>query len=400
VRAASGFLARVPESSATIARRRRNVGLAALAAFAVGVVVGASSGGGDGGSPARGGGGAGATAPGATPVTGSSAPVDREPLRRQVGQLIVLRFAGTTAPQYVLDALREGRAAGAILFHDNVTAPAQLRALTASLRRAGGRPVVAVDQEGGEIRILPWAPPQRSEPQQQAAGTVGTDARAAADALKTAGITVSLAPVADVPSVPQAALAGREFSRDPATVSAAVAESVAGWRAGGVAPTAKHFPGLGGATVNTDFGPATIDRTRDQIEATDLPPFEAAIRAGVPLVMVGHARYPALDPDHIASQSPAIIEDLLRRQLGFRGVVITDSMEARASIATGDIATVSERAVRAGADLVLLTGRGSFAPVSQRLLGVARRSPAFRARVRESAARVLAFKRDWTRAPR
>ena len=87
------------------------------------------------------------------------------------------------------------------------------------------------------------------------------------------------------------------------------------WRAGapaGVAATAKHFPGLGGATVNTDDGPATIARSRAELEATDLPPFAAAIDAGVPLVMIGHARYPALDRDRIASQSAPIIEDLLR----------------------------------------------------------------------------------------
>ena len=116
--------------------------------------------------------------------------------------------------------------------------------------------------------------------------------------------------------------------------------------------------------------------------------------------MVGHARYPALDPDRIASQSSAIVGDLLRERLGFRGVVVTDSMEAKASIATGAITTVSERAVRAGADLVLLTGRGSYAPVYAHLLELARSSPPFRARVRESAARVLALKQAGARAPR
>ncbi len=160
----------------------------------------------------------------------------------------------------------------------------------------------------------------------------------------------------------------------------------------GVAATVKHFPGLGGAVVNTDDGPATIDRSRAQLEAVDLPPFAAAIDAGVPLVMVGHARYPALDRNRIASQSRAVIEGVLRDELRFRGVVVTDSMEAAASLATGSITAASERAVRAGADLLLLTGKGSYAPVFQHLLALARRSPSFRARVRASAARVLALK--------
>jgi beta-N-acetylhexosaminidase len=381
---------------ARAARRRWALLAAAAAAFAVGLAVGAG--------PDEGGGGSAArepnveVPPAAAPAQSESvAAVERLSLRQQVGQLIVLRFAGTTPPAYVRRALRERRAAGAILFRDNVTGPGQLKALTRALRRAGEDPVVAVDQEGGEIRILPWAPPARSAPEQTAADRVRQDATAAAKALRRLGITVSLAPVADVPTVSGAAMSGRELARDARTASAAMAAAVRGWEAGGVAATAKHFPGLGGARVNTDFGSETIRRSRGALGRTDLPPFEAAIDAGVPLVMVGHARYPALDPDRIASQSAPIVEALLRGRLGFRGVVVTDSMEARASIATGSITTVSERAVRAGADLVLLTGRGSYRPVYDHLLAQARRSPAFRLRVRESAARVLALRARYSR---
>jgi beta-N-acetylhexosaminidase len=313
-------------------------------------------------------------------------------LPQQVGQLIVLSFQGTAVPQYVLTALRERRAAGVILFGGNVVSPRQLRTLTAALRSGGGSPLVAVDQEGGDVRIVQWAPPKSSAPVQAAEGTVGRDARRGGLALRRAGINVSLAPVADVPSVADSALASRSFSSNPKRASTAVAAAVAGWRAGGVAATAKHFPGLGGATVNTDDGPVTIRRSRTKLLAVDVPPFAAAIRAGVPLVMVSHARYTALDRDHVASQSRAIIEGVLRDQLGFRGVVITDSMEAAASLATGSVTAASARAVRAGADLVLLTGRGSYRPVYRHLLAEARRSAAFRERVRQAAARVLALK--------
>ena len=384
----------MPDRRALIYRRRRNLLAGALAAFALGIAAGAMSGDDDGsGAPApaapdR------AAPPADTPAGADAAPVDGLSLRQQVGQLIVLRFAGTTVPDYVREVLREHRAAGVILFRDNVGDPSQLQALTRRLRRAGGRPIVAVDQEGGEIRIVPWAPPAASAPEQEAAGSVRADAEAAGAALRGLGITVSLAPVGDVPSVAGAALGGRAFATEPDEVSDAMAAAVQGWRAGGLAATAKHFPGLGGATVNTDDGPATIERSRAQLEATDLPPFAAAIEAGVPLVMVGHARYPALDPDRIASQSQPIIQQLLRERMRFRGVVVTDSMEAQASLATGAITIVSERAVRAGADLLLLTGRGSYAPVYAHLLALAERSPPFRARVRESAARVLALKRD------
>ena len=328
------------------------------------------------------------------------AAVPPQTLEQEVGRVVLLSFKGTTPPPYVLRALRSGRAAGVILFRGNVRSPAQLGALTARLRATGARPIVAVDQEGGDVRTLRWAPPFRSEPEQVAAGTVRADAEAAARALRASGITVSLAPVGDVPSAGGAALASRSFSTDPGVASRAMTAAVRGWRAGGLASTAKHFPGLGAARVNTDHAPVTIRRTRAELETVDLRPFRAAVRAGVPLVMVGHARYPALDPAHIASQSRVVIEGVLRGQLGFRGVVVTDSMEARASLATGGIAAVSERAVRAGADLVLLTGRGSYGPVYRHLLEVARRSDVFARRLRESAARVVALQRRGPRPPR
>lgn len=314
------------------------------------------------------------------------------PLDQQVGQLVVLSFRGTTPPAYVRVALRERHAAGVILFGGNVASSAQLRALTSTLRDAGGRPLVAVDQEGGPVRRVPWVGPIGSESQQVAAGTVRSDAETAAKALRGLGVTVTLAPVADVPSVRNAAIASRAFSTEPAVVSTSVADAVRGWLAGGVAPTAKHFPGIGGAPRNTDAAVVTIFRSRAALDRVDLAPFRTAVRAGVPLVMVGHARYPALDRSHVASQSSAIMQGLLRDRLGFRGVVITDSLEARASLSTGSITKVAERAIRAGADLVLLTERGSYRPVYDHLLAVARRDPAFRVRVQQAAARVWRLK--------
>jgi len=318
--------------------------------------------------------------------------VDKLPLSSQVGRLVVLRFAGASAPEYVRDILREGRAAGAILFRDNVISPDQTEALTSQLRRgAQSTPLICVDQEGGEIRILRWLGPARSAPEQGAAGTERVDARAAARGLRAAGINVSLAPVADVASVPGAALAGRAFSPDFDAAGDSVADAVRGWRDGGIASTVKHFPGLGGARVNTDHGRVTITRGAAQLRRQDLKPFRRAIKEGVPLVMVGHAVYPAIDRARIASQSKAVIGGLLRSELGFRGVVITDSTEAAAVLAVTPPAQAAVRNVRAGVDIVLTTGRGSYIQVYRALLAEAKRDPAFRARVRGSAARVLAL---------
>jgi beta-N-acetylhexosaminidase len=361
--------------------RRLRLAVPALLAFVLGAVVGAQ---GDDATPRQ------AREPTPAPAERARDAAEKLPLEQQVGRLVILRFNGTRAPGYVLRALREGRTAGAILFRDNIVSPAQLKTLTGALHDAArDTPLICVDQEGGEVRTLSWAGPEAAQGEQASAGTERADARRAGRGLHAAGVTVTLAPVADVPSVSGAALAGRAFSSDPATASTAVAKAIAGWHASGVATTVKHFPGLGGATVNTDDGPATIDRTRDELQG-DLEPFRSAIAAGTEFVMASSATYPALDGLHIASQSPAIIDGVLRRELGFDGVVITDSLEAAAVQAVGDVEQAAVASVAAGVDVILTTGRGSYIHVYRALLARAKSDPRFRARVRAAAARVAA----------
>jgi beta-N-acetylhexosaminidase len=368
-----------------VLRRRATVAAAALAALVTGAGIGAGAGESEPPAPrAAQHGGAQLAQPSPAP---RREPVDRLSLERQVGKLVVLRFEGTEAPLYVRRVLRRGWAAGAILFRDNVTSAQQLQALTRSLRAsgraAGATPIVCVDQEGGPIRIVSWAPPADAAAGQRPE----SDARAAGKALRALGINVALAPVGDVPSVAGAALETRAFSRDPERAASAVAAAVRGWRAAGVAPTAKHFPGLGGATVNTDHGSATIGGGAPT--ERDLAPFRAAIAAGVPLVMSSNAVYPALDRTRIASQSRPILEGLLRAKLGFTGVVMTDSIEAAAVRATGATEQVAVRSIRAGNDIVLTTSHRSWIRAYRALLAEAKASKPFRARVRASAARVL-----------
>jgi beta-N-acetylhexosaminidase len=362
------------------------VAAAAALALAAGAAVGAGRDGGGSSAPERPSAARAADAPPRTPVDALSLP-------QQAGQLVVLRFAGTSPPAYVRRVLRQDRAAGAILFGDNVTGREQVAAVSRTLRAAAGRrtPLICVDQEGGAVRILPWSPPAASQPDQAAAGTAGAEARAAGAALRAQGVNVALGPVADMPSVPGSAIAGREFGTDPETAGATLAEAVRGWRAAGVAPTLKHFPGLGGASVNTDLGAAAIGRTRAQL-AGDLAPFRAGIAAGAEIVMVSSAVYAALDPAHIGSQSPAVVR-LLRDDLGFRGIAMTDSIEAAAVRAvTPDPGAAAVASIGAGMDVVLTTGRGSYVHVRRALVARARADRSFRARVRESAARVLALR--------
>ena len=180
----------------------------------------------------------------------------------------------------------------------------------------------------------------------------------------------------------------RAFAGDGATVGRLVRANLRGYDGTGVLPTVKHFPGLGAATTNTDFGRATVSR----LGATDLAPFRAAIAADVPLVMSSHALYPQLDGRRIASQSRTIMHGLLRERLGFRGVAITDSLEAKAVVTRSSTPTAAARSLAAGNDLLLTTGRGSYIHVRRRLVAEARRSPAFRARLREALGRVEALR--------
>ncbi|MEA2332128.1 MAG: beta-N-acetylhexosaminidase [Thermoleophilaceae bacterium] len=315
--------------------------------------------------------------------------VDRLSLSQQVGQLTISSFPGTAAPAYVRRRLRAGETAGVILFGPNGGPPQQWRRLTGSLQRASRQgALVMVDQEGGEIRTVDWAGPVAGQPSQGGPDSVRRAWESTARQLRAAGINVNLAPVADVPEGAAPVMGSRSFAGDAEGVAARTRAAVEGMSSAKLASTAKHFPGLGRASVNTDDGSAVVGGGL----ARDLIPFGAAVDAGVPLVMLSHALYPTIDRRRIASQSPMVI-GLLREELGFEGVVVTDSIEAQAVLDRSGIAAAAERSLRAGADLILMTGSASWNEVHPRLVARARRSPAFRERVRRSAARVLELKR-------
>jgi beta-N-acetylhexosaminidase len=371
-------------SSDPAARRRLAMLLsAAVAALVAGVVAGAGAGDGDRASTR--------TQPAQAPDRELLAAVDRLSLRQQVGQVTISSFQGTAVPGYIRRRLRARETAGVILFGFNGGPAEHWRGLTRSIQRpARGRALVMVDQEGGEIRTVDWAGPVAGQPFQGDAASVGRSARGAARQLRGVGVNVNLAPVADVPQGPAPVMGSRAFAGGAEGIAARTRASIRGMRSAGVAATAKHFPGLGRARVNTDDGSATIQGGLED----DLVPFRAAVDARVPLVMLSHALYPALDARRIASQSPAVVGGLLREELGFEGVIVTDSLEAQAVLDRSGVGRAAERSIRAGADLILMTGSASWNQVHPWLLGKARRSKAFRERIRESAARVLALKEE------
>jgi len=385
--------------------RRRLAALCALAAAAglTGVAVGSALGGderdGDSENAAR------SSRDGRAPAAGRDAGAGSEegpPIEQQVGQLLLMSFDGTSQPEYIRRRLRRGEGAGVILFAKNALDAEGLDALTAQLQRAGrGGALVATDQEGGDIRSVPFAEPETSQGSLPIPAEAAAAAGEGASQLRDAGVNVNLAPVADVASGSGSIMSGRAYPGGAELVTQLVAAAVDAHEDERVAATAKHFPGLGAAEANTDDAAVTIDSPRPQLERRDLPPFEAAIEAEVPLIMASHALYPALDQRQIASQSRAVLVDLLRDQLSFRGVVVTDSIEAQAVLERADVATAAERSIAAGADLVLMSGSNSWNEVYPALLERARRDSGFRARVAEAATRVRALKSQLgLRAPR
>jgi beta-N-acetylhexosaminidase len=367
--------------------RRRFVALcaAAFVALVVGVVVGAGGGGSSKPKPLIT-----TTRPPAQAVKKAEA----LSLQRQIGEVLMIAFPGTTPPGYVQRALRLGRAGGVILFRANAPDPATTRSLTRKLQHAGHHHVlIATDQEGGPVRTLPWAAPQSAQSVVPTLQLAHAEAKHAARDLTAAGVNVTLAPVADVAG-PGSVMRARAFPGGTTDVSALVGSAIGGYRGSKVAATLKHFPGLGEATQNTDDTGVTISSPRAAVLSRDIPAFSAGIKAGAPLVMASHALYTGIDPNNIASQSRRILTNLLRGKLGFKGVVITDSMEAAAVLKRSSIQLAALRSMNAGADLLLLTGPGSFPLVAKELTVAAKRSAKFRARIAQAAARVIALKRS------
>ena len=280
------------------------------------------------------------------------------------------------------------------MFGGNVASPSQLRGLTGSLQdAAGGGALISVDQEGGLVRRIPFAGPRHGQPDQGSVARVRRLAGEAGEGLRSLGVNVNFAPVADVPSRPGADMFRRAFAGGPGAVASRVVAAIDGYRAGRVAATAKHFPGLGAAPRNTDEASVVIRRSASQLRRADLVPFRSAIAARVPLIMVSHATYPSLDARRIASQSRPVISGLLRSEMRFEGAVITDALEANAVLRRWSVTNAAERSLAAGCDLLLLTRPSSRRPVVRHLAARAAVSRAVGIRVRQAVARVFVLKR-------
>jgi beta-N-acetylhexosaminidase len=321
---------------------------------------------------------AGAAAPAAgaaSPGTGSAAPAatPRMSAQQLAGQRVIYSYPGLNPPASLLTLIQHGEAAGVIFFAPNISSPAQIAGVIKRLDQANaspGNPVRAplllmTDQEGGQVRRLPGRPYLSEQqiganPLAQAETLAAQAGQGAAATLRGVGLNVNLAPVLDVYRLPGGfdGQFGRSYSMNPSVVSALGTDMIKAQQGGRVAATAKHFPGLGAATAsqNTDLRPVTLALPLAVIRGTDEPPFQAAIKAGVKLVMLSWAVYPAIGA-RPAGLSPNVVQGELRNRLKFSGVTITDALEAGALTSYGSIQNRTLLAAQAGMDLMLASAR-------------------------------------------
>jgi beta-N-acetylhexosaminidase len=331
-----------------------------------------------------------------------AARVERMSVRSLVGQMFMISMGGTEPDYYVEKMIRERNIGGVLLFGQNMESEAQTEALTGALQGLSMRTepsvplFVAVDQEGGEISSASWVSRQ---PAAARVGAHGDPAQARKIAermggeLRRAGVNTDLAPVVDTGF--GAAIGTRSYGEDPQLVAEMGVAAVEGFESVGIVSAAKHFPNHGPATSDSHVSLPVVNHDLRTLRSYDLPPFEAAVRTGVPMVMVGHIVYPAIDPTRPASLSPEAI-GMLRGELGFDGVVVTDDLAMTGATGGGTVARAAVKAVKAGADLLIISSPPQQqAAAYDAVVGAVESGEIPRERLEASVERVLRVKEDY-----
>lgn len=299
----------------------------------------------------------------------------------------MVSFRGHTAPDWVLDGLRRGSIGAVCLFRYNFASLVQLRALNVSLMAAaeeGGfpPPIIGIDQEGGQLMAVTDGATELPGNMALGAVAAGCSLPTGEDAARATGVVLgaellalgcnmNFAPVLDLATRPESDVMGvRVFGSDPDLAGALGAQLILGMQSTGVLATAKHFPGHGDTRQDSHHGAPVIDAPLATLLRRELAPFRAAFAAGVAAVMTCHAYYPALDPDAVATHSRAVLVDLLRGELDFEGLIITDALDMHAFGAMSGVER-ARRSVAGGADLALLGHLAGQAEIVESLLGAA-----------------------------
>lgn len=312
--------------------------------------------------------------------------------------------SGTGLTSAERDTIRRHHLGGVILFARNYRDRDQLKNLTTQIqnavRRGSGHGIgalVSVDQEGGVVKRFPDMPPWRSHPEIGATGDPSIayeQGRAAGGALRRVGANVNLAPVGDLDLPPEHIMRSRSFGSRTRLTALMTRAFARGLQSRTTAAAAKHFPGLGGATINSDYGRAYVYRTKRQLRRADVVPFKKAAEAGLKLMMLSHGIYVNDGGSRPASVNRYIATKRLRREVGFEGVAISDALEPVAWRFGGSVARACRATIWAGADIALVTGGADTAAAcATEITRAVRRGTISHARVTRAARRILDLKR-------
>lgn len=324
------------------------------------------------------------------------------------GTLLVGGFHGTEVPAFFADALGRGALGGAILFKRNLTGdPEHVAHLNAALSRASGTdapPLLAVDQEGGRVARIK-APALELPPMLRLAATndealLEEAGYVSAAELVALGFSMNFAPVLDVHTHEANPIIGdRAFGTEPERAARLALAFARGMAAGGILACGKHFPGHGDTTTDSHLELPVVAHDRARLDRVELLPFRLAAAAGLPAFMTAHVHYPALD-DVPATLSRKIATDLLRGELGFRGVLVSDDLEMKAIASRYGYGEAAVLAVLAGCDALLVCSDESALGLAlDGLVARAAHDGSFRARCEEAAIRVLALRRSHVPRP-
>lgn len=339
-------------------------------------------------------------------------------VRHDIGQLLWVGFATPAVPAELRARLDAGRVGATILFKRNLVIEAEvtggvaqeiidlpaLVALNAALHRRApdGTPaLVAVDQEGGLVQRL-RAPATQWPPMRAHDGLAAPDDEAVAEQvgaalgteLRAVGFDIDFAPVLDVHTNPANPIIGdRAFGTEPEPAARRALAFARGLDAAGVLACGKHFPGHGDTSTDSHLELPRIDHAWDRLESVELLPFRRAAAANLPMLMTAHVVFAALDPSRPATLSPQVITGLLREQLGYRGVIVSDDLDMKAIAAHMGAGTAAVQAIRAGCDALLLCRDPQHqAEAEDALIRAAEGDSALRGRIGEAAARIRAMK--------
>jgi beta-N-acetylhexosaminidase len=319
----------------------------------------------------------------------------------RAGELLIVGFEGTTAPPELLQRIREGRIGGVVLFARNLGSFAEIAALTRACAQAvpdGAPPLlVSLDQEGGRVQRVkapyPHWPPMAKVAARGDVALLEAAGRAMGEEVAALGFNVDYAPVLDVNSNPANPIIGdRSFG---ATAADAARLALAFWRgleSAGVRGCGKHFPGHGDTATDSHLELPRVDAPLERLQKVELAPFAEAARAGVPMFMTAHVLFPAVD-EKPATLSKRWLTEILRGELGYRGVIVSDDLDMKAIADHFDMARVVVDSLMAGADCFLACRDPKIQAVAEQALdAAAAKDPAVRRRMDESAERLRAFR--------